>query len=822
MTQITTVILVKEDAQDQASIREHYLQPLADNGIPMNSVHVLPLLYNTSSKVYAKTAKAYLNKLINKIPEHTVNLLIADSNYFKYITKLQKVSASYGTIVPGGYTGYEHLNCIYVPNYKSLFKQPENRDLITIAIKTLAGTNSTVRIDSAEFGFAYGSDRELLDSLYQYPELAVDIETSGLGLDSDILSIAFAWTEHDGIAIDLAINGSYYTKKFLETYRGNIIFHNGLFDAKLLIRQWWMETKTDYAGMIHGALQFKRAHDTMLLAYLAKNATTNVSLSLKDTALEYVGNYAIEIEDAGKYSKKELLEYNLIDALGTFYLWNKYQAEVSSETYQVIFQPSIYPLLKMMLTGLPIDTDRANEVDRIFEVQAKVLEEQIQLNPYVKEFNDLFRVEECLKANAKLKTKVKPIEEFDHINFNPGSGTQLAKLLFEQLKLPILETTKTGQPATGGAVLKDLTNHTTDQDILDLLSQTQELSDVLKIKNTFIKPFLQEPGWVHGNLKLGGTQSGRLSSNNPNLTNLPAHGKMGKIVKSCVKAPPGWLFCGADFSALEERIGAILSQDPNRVKVYTDGFDGHSMRAYKYFADQMPDIDPDDVDSINSIEHKYPKLRRKSKGPTFALQYLGTWHTLHKRGGFPVDQAHQIEDAYHDLYKVSGEFNKINQNFMEKHGYVECAFGLKLRTPIVGQTILGNSKTPYEAEAEVRSANNAVTQSWGMLLNRAMIATNERIEANGYGTSILPINMIHDAGYFLVKDDPATIQFLNNTLIEEMEWNDHPLIKSDDVPMRASLEIGQSWAELFTLPNHATIKEIEDVLHTIPRSAEST
>jgi len=80
------------------------------------------------------------------------------------------------------------------------------------------------------------------------------------------------------------------------------------------------------------------------------------------------------------------------------------------------------------------------------------------------------------------------------------------------------------------------------------------------------------------------------NSNSPNLTNLPSHGPMGKATKSCIVAPDGWLFAGADYSALEERIGAILSKDPNRIKVYTDGYDGHSMRAQKYFEEQMPDI----------------------------------------------------------------------------------------------------------------------------------------------------------------------------------------------------------------------------------------
>lgn len=221
------------------------------------------------------------------------------------------------------------------------------------------------------------------------------------------------------------------------------------------------------------------------------------------------------------------------------------------------------------------------------------------------------------------------------------------------------------------------------------------------------------------------------------------------------------------------------------------------------------------VGIINSIADKYPDLRTQSKAPTFALTFLGTWHTLHKRGGFSVEQAKHIEAAYHELYKVSGEFTETNKQFMIEHGYVECAFGLKLRTPIISQCILGISNTPYEAEAEVRSANNAITQSWGMLLNRAMIATNHKIEEAGYGTDILPCNMIHDAGYFLVRDTPEHIKFLNDTLISEMQWNNDDLIRSTDVPMAASLELGRSWDKLTTLKNNATIGEITDVISTL-------
>ena len=110
----------------------------------------------------------------------------------------------------------------------------------------------------------------------------------------------------------------------------------------------------------------------------------------------------------------------------------------------------------------------------------------------------------------------------------------------------------------------------------------------------------------------------RLLLNIKNLQNLPSGSKWGEAVKECFVAPEGWLFCFADFASLEDRINALLTQDPNKIKVYSDGFDGHCLRAYAYYKDQMPDINPKSVGSINSIAEKYPKLRSRSKNPTFA------------------------------------------------------------------------------------------------------------------------------------------------------------------------------------------------------------
>ena len=587
---VTTVILIKETAMQTVAIDEYYLKPLAKEGIPEDSISTMPLLYSTSTKVTVKVAKAYLDKLISRIPATVTTLIIADSEYFKVITKVGRVKDHHGAKVPGQYPGYKKFTCTYVPNHKSLFKQPENQQIIDIGLKAVAGTNTTVEIHSAEFGLKYGSDRELFDSLHKYPVLSMDIETTGLTLKDKIVSITCCWSKHDGVAIDLMTNGFYCLKKFIEEYKGKMVYHGGLFDAKMLIRHLWMKHGTDWKGMLEGLQYFRDFDDTLLLAFIAKNATTDVPLSLKELALEYVGNYAITITNISKYTIEEILQYNLIDGLGTFYLYEKFKDELTSRPYLEIFQPSIYPILKMMLVGLPMDSARVKEVHLALTAKEKVLNQEIQENTCIILFNKILRQKTCDTENAKLKVKVHPLSHFDDIQFNPASSLQRSALLHDMLGLPILDTTKTGAPKTGRKILSYLATHTTNQNVLDLLQFMQDLSEATKCNGTFLKAFMQEEDFLHGSLKLGGTQSGRLASSDPNLTNLPAHGPMGKLVKSCIVAKSGWLFAAADFDALEEKVGAVLSGDPNRIKVYTDGFDGHSMRTEKYFGDKMPDI----------------------------------------------------------------------------------------------------------------------------------------------------------------------------------------------------------------------------------------
>lgn len=246
----------------------------------------------------------------------------------------------------------------------------------------------------------------------------------------------------------------------------------------------------------------------------------------------------------------------------------------------------------------------------------------------------------------------------------------------------------------------------------------------------------------------------------------------------------------------------------------TEGYDGHCLRAYYYFRDRMPDIDPTSVESINSIKKKYPELRQDSKAPTFALTYGGTYITLMKNCGFSEEQAKSIEANYHELYKESDEWVKERLAKACDDGFVELAFGLKLRTPLLKQSILGNRSTLHQAEAEARTAGNALSgQSYGLLNNRAAVAFMKRVWASKWRTSIQPVALIHDAIYLLIDDDIECLEWVNKTLIEEMSWQELPEIAHDTVKLGAELDVFYpSWENEITLPNNATQQEIKDVI----------
>lgn len=241
----------------------------------------------------------------------------------------------------------------------------------------------------------------------------------------------------------------------------------------------------------------------------------------------------------------------------------------------------------------------------------------------------------------------------------------------------------------------------------------------------------------------------------------------------------------------------------------TDGFDGHSYRAVSYWPDQFTNVDITDPESVNGIAKVKgsigDKLRSKSKAPTFALTYQGTWKTLVSNCGFHPSEAKEIEARYHKLYEVSDNWVKAKLDQAAIDGYVTLAFGLRLRTPILAKTVLGTSYTPYQAAAEGRTAGNAVSgQSYGLLNSRAGFDLQQRVLSSKHRLDIKPCAHIHDAQYLLIKDSIETVEWLNKNIVECVEWQELPEIQHDEVKLTGDLGIfWPSWANEITLPHDA-------------------
>lgn len=216
-----------------------------------------------------------------------------------------------------------------------------------------------------------------------------------------------------------------------------------------------------------------------------------------------------------------------------------------------------------------------------------------------------------------------------------------------------------------------------------------------------------------------------------------------------------------------------------------------------------------DVARINSIEVLYKDKRQDSKAPTFAMTYQGTWRTLVKNCGFTEEKSKQVESRYQTLYAHSIEWVQDKLNQAAKVGYVTGAFGLRVRTPLLGQVAWGSSKVPYEAQAEGRTAGNALGQSYGLLNNRACNAFMEAVWNSPYRYDIKPVAMIHDAIYIMVRDDVEVLEFANRELVKAMSWQDLPEIEHDEVKLGAQLDIFYpTWNKAVHLPIGATKEEL--------------
>jgi DNA polymerase-1 len=623
-----------------AEVQKHYYQPhLLALG---ESIMVADLFMDeTKKKNSAADMKEYLDDLLPNLKAEGIEMLVVTQpDYFKILSKKAKTDATIGDYFVSEYD--KDFTITYCPNYGRVFYDPDKmKAKIGMALESTkrwaAGNSTVVGSNIIKFADYPTKENDILDWLDKLLAMDCDLtcDIEGFSLkhyDAGIGTITFCWNEHEGIAFPVdsdnnPMDGQKSGRKenqrikaalrdFFYAFKRKMIYHNICYDVYVMIYQLFMDHILDQEGLLEGLdVMLKDWDCTQIITYLATNSCAGNELGLKIQAQAFAGNYAQEdIHDIHLISLPDLLQYNLIDGLSTWYVHNKnlpiMLADNQDIPYQTLFRPAVIDIIQMQLTGMPLNMSKVKALDKLLQKESTDNLNKMNNLQIVWSFMDTLRDEKVIEKNAKLKTKV--ITKADLgltkdtiVEFNPGSPKQLQRFLYNEdfLGLPVLDYTDTKQPATGAETLEKLINHTKDPEVIRFLEILIEYKASAIILSTFLPAFLKaqkgndEWHYLFGNFRLGGTASGRLSSNGPNLQNIPSAGstktkqRLAKLIKECFEAPPRWLFVGLDFDSLEDKISAVTTKDPEKIKVYTDGFDGHCLRALAYFKEHMPDIE---------------------------------------------------------------------------------------------------------------------------------------------------------------------------------------------------------------------------------------
>ena len=470
-------LLIKGTAFKYFDIKQHYADPL---NVCLKG---FPLEYNSVGKAPAKMIKEVLPALLADIDASGITtVIIADSAYFKAATRQSKAEPHYGYRMPCTVEGFEHMHVFLTGNYQGLFYNPRIQEKIDLSLAAISGhladnyqqLGQNVIKDST-FVHSLADIADVLQALHQYPSLTCDVETYGLSIDkSRIGTIGFAWSQHEGSVINIT-HGIERTaedktklihllRAFFVEFKGNLKYHNASFDIRCIIYDLFMEEDpTNFVAMVDALdIMFRDIDDTKIITYLATNNTAENKLSLKENAFEFAGNYAQEdIHDITLISNEDLMNYNLVDCMSTWYVFGKYNdtlaKEFQMECYLNIFLPSLKNITQMELTGMPMDMPTIQTVNHelkaiMDERSSSLLDEEL-----VKDYLWLEQKKAFIKKNTLLKKKFKPLDEFV-TSLNTNSPLQVGSLLYEFLGLDILDTTDTGQPATGKKPIQKLYN----------------------------------------------------------------------------------------------------------------------------------------------------------------------------------------------------------------------------------------------------------------------------------------------------------------------------------------------------------------------------
>ena len=579
-----------------------------------------------------------------------------------------------------------------------------------------------------------------IKNLMNQRSVCFDTETTGLNpLTAELVGIAFSWEVGKGFYLPFPENKSeaqelieqlrpFFESEFIEKIGQNLKY-----DIKVLAK---------YNIAVKG-----KFFDTMLAHYLINPDMRHNMNVLAETYLNYTPISITEL--IGKKGKNQLsmrdvpldkqTEYAVEDADITLQLKEHFEKELGEANTQKLFDEIEIPLLSVLATmeleGINLDTAFLNSLSE--------------------------------ELNNDIDTLVLKIYEAAGEEFNIASPKQLGVILFEKLKLvDKTKKTKTGQYSTAEDVLSDLAkDHEIIQNILDYRG-------LAKLKSTYVDALPlqveESTGRVHTDYMQTVAATGRLSSNNPNLQNIPIRTERGRQVrKAFVPRNEDYTLLSADYSQIELRIIAALSEEKTMIEAFKNGEDIHASTAAKVF--NVP------------IEEVTREQRGNAKTVNFGIIYGVSAFGLSNQTDLSRGEAKELIDTYYETYPKLRAYMSELVDFARDNGYVQTVLGRRRYLKDI------NSRNAVVRGAAERNAVNAPIQgSAADIIKIAMIHIHEKLKTGNYKTKMLL--QVHDELVFDVfKPELETIKTLVKT---EME-NAYSL----SVPLNIDTDIGDNWLE---------------------------
>ncbi len=487
--------------------------------------------------------------------------------------------------------------------------------------------------------------------------------------------------------------------------------------------------------------------DTMLESYVLDSTATRHD---RDSLVaKYLDHTPVNFQDiAGKGAKQLSFDQIALEQAGTY---AAEEADLTLRLHEVLQDrlaktPSLAPVLNdIEMPLMPV-------LARI-ERQGALVDANLLGNQSVELGNKMTELEREAFAIAG--------EEF-----NLGSPKQLGVILYEKLGMPIISKTATGQPSTAEAVLAELAEQ--EYPLPKVLMQYRSMS---KLKSTYTDRLPEQinprTGRIHTSYHQAVAVTGRLSSSDPNLQNIPIRTAEGRRIRQAFVAPQGYKLLAADYSQIELRIMAHLAKDEGLLHAFRNDLDVHRATAGEVFGVELPDVTND--------------MRRSAKAINFGLIYGMSAFGLAKQIGVDRKQSQAYVDRYFARYPGVLDYMERTRAQAAEQGYVETIFGRRLYLPDI------NAKNQALRKGAERMAINAPMQGTAAdIIKRAMVAVNGWLEASGLDARV--ILQVHDELVLEVRED----------LVEQIskDIRVHMSGAADlDVPLLVEVGVGNNWDE---------------------------